>query len=187
MKQRAMCVVAVVVVVLAGVSVSAQEAADARWGWCSPEGTWHGMNFSEDSPYIINIDRSGFGRYTAVAEGLTHIGAAEDTSWRGELIRTGARTFVLRQLTLYRTLDGITTLAAAQGEVAFTSCHHFDFTIDLLGFYVWRPGIVPFVEPFDVPYVPPGSPLIAAYDRMPSLVGHRGGLADPSSQAFATE
>ena len=84
-------------------------------------------------------------------------------------------TGVIRQLILYRwpdpdpvaNPDGNVLLGAVEGDVVFTSCDHFDIDYHTLGLYYWRPGIVPFVDPFDIPYTPPGPPGHAEYDRMP--------------------
>jgi hypothetical protein len=131
---------------------------------CSPEGTWYGSN-SLNQNYLFTLTPDGGGRYTAVAEDPTF--CYEATAWRGELIRTGARRYWLRQILLCDSavpgLPGL-LLWAVEGEVVMTSCNHFEATLDSVGAYFWGTGAVPFVDPFHVPY--PGV-VTLAYDRMP--------------------
>jgi hypothetical protein len=104
----------------------------------------------------------------AVAEGLLDPAfCLESTAWRGELVRTGARSYWLRQILLCDSavpgLPGL-LLWAVEGEVVMTGCDHFDATLESVGAYFWGGDAVPFVDPFDVPF--PGV-VTLAYDRMP--------------------
>jgi hypothetical protein len=133
---------------------------------CSPDGTWYGTNALGQN-YLITVNRIGGGRYTAVAEGLNDPNFCDENgAFRGDLVRTGPNTYVLRQLLLCK-LDGVLYLWASEGELVFTGCDHFDAVFDNIGVYLWAPGITPFVTPYDIPFIPPGDPLTAAYDRMP--------------------
>ena len=57
---------------------------------------------------------------------------------------------------------------AASGELVFTGCDHLDALFDNIGIYFWPSTVTPFEGPFDYPFIPPGDPLPASYDRMPA-------------------
>jgi hypothetical protein len=167
MRTRAMVATAAVAMVLVALPAFANGPGGGAGNECSPNGTWFGSNgLGQD--YLFTITRVGGGRYTAVSDGLTVPDfCSENTAFRGDLVRTGPDTFELRQILICDSY-GTLLLWASSGEVVFTDCDHFDALFDNIGAYFWAPGITPFVDPFDVPLIPPGDPLPASYDRMPA-------------------
>ena len=167
MKKRWMVAVAVVAIALVGVSAFAQDAGEGGRRACSPEGTWFGSNAIGEN-YIFTITGVGGERYMAVADGLNDPAfCAEASKWRGEMVKTGRNRYKLRQILLcdaYETL----LLWAVEGEVVFSGCDHIDVLFDSIGAYLWGTEFTPFVDPFDILFIPPEEPMPASYDRMPS-------------------
>ena len=178
MTKRTMMVVAAVVVLLVAAPCAAQGKSVAESGKaCHPEGTWFGSN-DFGNTYVVRVVSVGGGRYSAVADGWSTDDppiALKWTSFHGELVRTGPRSFWLRQISIVELNPALLpedfpplVLAGAEGGVTMTSCDHFNVDFENVGFYEWdidlnfdRP--VPFVDPFFFPL-----PRIAAsYDRMP--------------------
>jgi hypothetical protein len=155
MRKNLLTVVAVAAIMLVVPPCLAQRTEGGGAPACSPEGTWYGSN-SLGENYLFSVTPTGGGRFTAVAEGLLdRTYCLEATGWRGELVRTGPRSYWLRQILLCDSaipnLPGL-LLWAAEGEVVMTSCDHFDATLDNVGAYFWGFGAVPFVDPFDIPF-----------------------------------
>ena len=167
MKTRWMIAVAVVAIALVGVSAFAQDAGEGGRRACNPEGTWFGSNAMGQN-YIFTITSIDGGRFMIVADGLTDLAFCADASnWRGELVRTGRNRYQGRQILLCNS-EGTLLLWAVEGEMAFSGCDHIDFLFDSIGAYLWGTEFTPFVDPFAIPFIPPGDPLPASYDRMPS-------------------
>lgn len=167
MIKRVMMGTALAAAVLAALPCLAQGTENAGPQACSPEGTWFGSN-SLGQDYLITLTPAGGGSFLAVAESLPDPNFCyQSTGFRGELVRTGARSYWLRQILLCDSavpgLPGL-LLWAVEGEVVMTSCDHFDATLDSVGAYFWGSGAVPFVDPFDVPFP---DVVTLAYDRMP--------------------
>jgi hypothetical protein len=167
-----------VLALLPGASQERNQAASRQA--CHPEGTWFGAN-TFGQTFVIRLVSVGGGRYSAVADGwdITYP-VREGTSFHGELVRTGPRSFRMRQISLFEDypFPGFPPgpfLVGAEGEVTMTgaSCDHFEVAFDNVGAYFWEPfgpffdpdfvWPVPFVDEFDIPF-PPG---VARYDRMP--------------------
>jgi hypothetical protein len=177
-KRTLMSLAAVValLVLLPGAAQLQDQAASKRA--CHPEGTWFGANTSGDT-YLVDFVSVGGGRYSAVSDGWNPYALyiLEKTDFRGELVRTGPRSFWFRQLAIYEFDPDLVPLPpglylmGAEGPVTMSgsSCDHFDMVFDVVGLYFWNPfdpdfvRPVPFVDEFDFP-VPPG---VASYDRMP--------------------
>ena len=177
-KRTLMSLAAVValLVLLPGAAQLQNQAASKRA--CHPEGTWFGSN-TDLYTFVIRVTPLSGGRYSAVADGWNTIDpiALEKTAWHGELVRTGPRSFWLRQIAIFELNPALfptpfppLVLVGTEGEVTMTgsSCDHINMVFENTGAYFWdidldfeRP--VPFVDEFDFP-VPPG---VASYDRMP--------------------
>jgi len=167
MKTRALTLAAAMAVLLAALPCAGQEPPTERSISCDPEGTWYGSN-SLGQNYVFTVTGVGGGRYSATAEGLTDTNFCnEATAWRGELVRTGARTYLLRQILLCDASPGFPPglwLWAFDCELVMTSCDHFD-AVGIGGAYAWGGGAVPFVDPPDIPFP---DPIDLTYDRIPS-------------------
>jgi hypothetical protein len=179
-KRTLMSLAAVValLVLLPGAAQLQDQAASKRA--CHPEGTWFGAN-TFGHTFVIRFVSEGGGRYSAVADGWNiAYPAPEKTSFHGELVRTGPRSFWVRQIALFEDYpmpgfpEGL-FLAGSEGEVTMTgaSCDHFEVAFNNVGAYFWEPfgplvdpdfvWPVPFVDEFDIRF-PSG---LAWYDRMP--------------------
>ena len=182
MTKRTLMGAAAVVALLAllpGASQERNQAASRQA--CHPEGTWFGSN-TYGHTYVIRFVSVGGGRYSAVADGWSiPFPAREKTSFHGELVRTGPRSFWLRQISLFEDfpMPGFPPglfLAGSEGEVTMTgaSCDHLEVAFDNVGAYFWEPfgpfydpdfvWPVPFVDEFDIDF----GFGVARYARMPS-------------------
>jgi len=171
--------VVALLVLLPGSSQERNQAASRQA--CHPEGTWFGAN-TFGNTYVIRVVSVGGGRYSAVADGWNVFVplTLERTSFHGELVRTGPRSFWLRQIAIFAINPdsgyppGL-YLLGAEGEVTMTgaSCDHFEVAFDNVGAHFWEPfgpfydpdfvWPVPFVDEFDIDF---GSG-VARYARMP--------------------
>jgi hypothetical protein len=186
--RTSLLIVATVAVVLVVLPPCAAQEAPSEEGWwgCNPEGTWYGSN-SAGLNLILRISQVGLGRYTAVADGSSDRDVIsyclqDYTAWHGELVRTGRRTFWLRQVEfcdpdpatfppdLFPSAEGI-WLWGSEGELTLTTCDLIEAFLPTAGAYVWNPldpawvPPVAFVDPFDVPFP---DPVVGSFVRMAS-------------------
>ena len=88
------------------------------------------------------------------------------TEWRGEMVRTGLNTYRTRIISLCDSA-GTLLLVAGEGTWELTDCEHATGTTNNVGIYFWGTDFTPFVDPFDVPVIPPGPPVVGFDVRMP--------------------
>ena len=158
MKKRWMVAVAVVAIALVGVSAFAQDAGEGGRRACSPEGTWFGSNAIGEN-YIFTITGVGGERYMAVADGLNDPAfCAEASKWRGEMVKTGRNRYehpadpALRRLRDPAAVGRRGRSGVLRTATTSTSC----WTPS--GPTSGGPSFTPFVDPFDIPFIPPGEP-----------------------------
>ena len=156
MRKRFLIAATAIVFVLVTTPCLAQDVSEGsgRGHWCDPAGTWWGQNETFQLEFLVTITPTGFGRYSAVAEGVNGFPPWETaTAWRGELRRSGHRTFEWTQLKFAGpgqvSAEGYPDIAGAHGEMEFVDCDHFEVTFDLLAIYAW--GQTPFVDPPAIP------------------------------------
>ena len=129
---------------------------------CGIEGTWYGAN-SAFINYIFRIEKNAGGGHTVVADGFPDMDVIsyclEYTAWHGELVKTGPDTFIFRQIELcdpnpdvFGPLPGL-LLWAAEGQFTLADCTRVEASIPLVGAYLWGSGKVPFIDPFDIPFL----------------------------------
>ena len=173
MKKRLITGAAVVIALLIVLPSIAQEIAAEDRGGCGIEGTWYGAN-SAFLNFIFTIEKNAAGGYSIIADGFPDPDflsyCLEYTAWRGELVKTGPRTFRFRQIELcdpnpdvFGPIPGL-LLWASEGEFTVVDCHWLEADIPYNGAYFWGSGKVPFVDPFDIPFP---DPVTAVFLRMP--------------------
>lgn len=139
---------------------------------CSPVGTWYGGG---DYKYVITITPATGDRFPMSSEGVysqAAFGYTAWTSWRGELTRLGDGRYVAHEISMYTSSPEIQPpansieLDAVRGWMTFIDCQNIQFTYDLFGAY-FDLNKVPFVDPIDFSYLPPGG-ITETYRRMPT-------------------
>jgi hypothetical protein len=172
MKRQLVTVGVVAFVLAVAVPAIAQDMAGGGGRPCGIEGTWYGSN-SAYLNYIFRIEKNAGGGYTVVADGFSDMDlmtyCLEYTAWHGELVRTGLRTFLFRQIELcdpnpamFGPLPGL-LLWAAEGEMTLVGCDRIDAVMPSVGAYFWGTGRVPFIDPFDLPF----PEVTGSFERMP--------------------
>lgn len=137
---------------------------------CSPVGTWYGGG---DYKYMITISPTVGGSFAITSEAVysnVAWGYAAWTSWSGQLINVSLRRYVAQEISMYTTstapqpppdsfeVDGV------RGWMEFVDCDNIKFSYDFFGAY-FDMNKVPFVDPPDVSYLPPGG-IVETYRRM---------------------
>ncbi len=139
---------------------------------CSPTGTWYGGGVTKYILTITPITGERFAiRYEPVYS-LVGLGKAAWTSVPGQLKRVEGNRYVGQAIIMSTTSSALPPpedsyeLDAVRSWMVFTNCDDIQLTYDFWGGYFGL-NKVPFVDPPDVIYLPPGG-FIETYHRMPT-------------------
>jgi len=161
--RRAICAA-----ILAALTFGASSALAGQGGNCSPEGTWYGYN-DEGFVWIVTISRSGPNSFTTVMDwgaNLNEPWMAGSTDWRGELVKTGPRSYDWTTMALYSTNEPTIPFVLGYGPFTaeFTGCDSFTGagSSSFYGFLSYDQ------DPFEVGIlVGEGEPINGYFRRMP--------------------
>jgi hypothetical protein len=139
---------------------------------CSPVGTWYGGG---DYKYVLTITpvaRERFAMHGEVAADQSALGYAAWTTFSSQVIRTKNGRFVAQGIALFTTSHDIVPppesieLDAIRGWMEFADCDNIRVSYDFFAAY-FDPTKVPFIDPPDLSYLPPGG-ISETYHRMPT-------------------
>ena len=138
---------------------------------CSPAGTWYGGG---DYHYILTITPNADGSFAVRGEGaysVAALGYTAGTSFSSQMRRVTTQWYVGMGSGLYTTSSDplpppeSIELDAVRGWTVMTDCNHLRVYYDFFAAY-FDLGKVPFVDPPDLNYVPPGG-IQETYRRIP--------------------
>jgi hypothetical protein len=157
--QRALCA--------AILTLGAAGAMAGQGGNCSPEGTWYGYN-DQGYVWIVTISRSGPSSFTTVMDwgaNLNEPWMAGSTDWRGEMVKTGPRSYEWTTMALYSTGDPTLpfVLGLCPVTAEFTSCDSWEGA-GTCSYYGYSS---PEQDPFEVGIWVGDGPVHAFFNRMP--------------------
>jgi len=139
---------------------------------CSPAGVWYGGG---ELRYVITLTPISETRFAMRGEGAYSQAAWGYTGWTsfsGELIKRKDGRYVGQEIAIYTTspemqppLNSI-EVDGVRGWMKFIDCDSVQFSYDFYGAY-FDLNKVPFVDPPDVNYLPPGG-ISETYRRIPT-------------------
>lgn len=163
-----------VLTVLAALFVAAVPLDAGVGNKCSPAGTWYG-GAEGGAKYLMTITPRGGNRFTVIAQGgysLEGVGYVANTSFAGELAKTGPGRYLARMMAFLATDYGIppavAEIDAASGTMEMTSCTQLISTIDFFVAY-FDPNANPFEDPYNLDLLQilhGGEPIVETYTRI---------------------